>query len=607
MPGNYSISDIYQGGYSSLNPDYGSVFTGYRASASTIGVSTDPRTANILKEVSEKINPGQKVIELSLIDLGAPLDTITKQQLEEVKRLGKLTGVDITVHGPITDASGFKGQVFSDSQREMVEKKLMNSIERSHEVDDKGNIMVTFHTSNELPGPVWKRDEKGEMVEETSYAVNVETGQLAPLKREEKFYPHLDKKGEIREEKHSVDEQLDILNKTQWGDSLDGVEFQRESAERIIENTHPVFIGKYLQMVQKQLNGEKIDPNKEFSPEEKGEINKIYSAEAYLREAQKKANSLFHNAYSHGTENEKKFLKELVKKYEESLGRNDEQKAINQYNPRVQSDALLNLTKGLNQLQPKLFRPAEEYALEKTAETYGNVAIHSYQKYKDKAPIISIENPPAGGGLSRGRDVRNVVEKSKEHFVSEAVKAKSDGGLGMSESEAKNQADKLIGVTWDVGHINQLRKFGFTGKDIIKEAKEVAPLVKHIHLSDNFGMDNIELPMGMGNVDLKEVMKELGEKGEKAKKIVEAAHWWQFHQSNPVGPTFEALGSPLYPGGPGFDQTIGLHQGYFGGYGAMLPPINYETFGAGFSNLPSELGGQRQGGVGGRMSGRSME
>ena len=154
MPGNYSISDIYQGSYSSLNTDYGSVFTGYRASASTIGVSTDPRTANILKEVSDKINPGQKVIELSLIDLGAPLDTITKQQLEEVKRLGKLTGVDITVHGPITDASGFKGQVFSDSQREMVEKKLMNSIERSHEVDDKGIRMVTFHTSNELQGPV---------------------------------------------------------------------------------------------------------------------------------------------------------------------------------------------------------------------------------------------------------------------------------------------------------------------------------------------------------------------------------------------------------------------------------------------------------------------
>jgi len=383
MAGDYSISDIYQGGYSSLNSDYGSLFTGYRASPSTIGVSTDPRTANILKEVSEKINPGQKVIELSLIDLGAPLDTITKQQLEEVKRLGKLTGVDITVHGPITDASGFKGQGFTEGQRDIVENKLMNSIDRAHELYDekKGeNVMVTFHTSNELPGPTWKRDEKGEMVTETDYAVNVETGQLAPLKREEKFYPERFEKetGKIKVKAYDVKEQINVLNKSQWGDSLDGVEFQREHAERIMEGTHPIFLGKYLQMVQRLSNGEKVDPNKEFSPEERSEINKIYSAEAYLGEAQKKVNSLFNTAYLQGTENDKKILNDLAEKYKESLGKTDEQKMINQYNPRVQSDALLMLSKGLKQVQPTLFKSAEDYALEKTTETYGNVALHSY-------------------------------------------------------------------------------------------------------------------------------------------------------------------------------------------------------------------------------------
>jgi hypothetical protein len=39
----------------------------------------------------------------------------------------------------------------------------------------------------------------------------------------------------------------------------------------------------------------------------------------------------------------------------------------------------------------------------------------------------------------------------------------------------------------------------------------------------------------------------------------------------------------------------------------MLPQVNYETFGAGFSRLPSELGGQRPGAEGSRMSGRGME
>jgi len=40
----------------------------------------------------------------------------------------------------------------------------------------------------------------------------------------------------------------------------------------------------------------------------------------------------------------------------------------------------------------------------------------------------------------------------------------------------------------------------------------------------------------------------------------------------------------------------------------MLPDIHYQQFGAGFSQLPSELGGSiGGGGSGGRMSGRPME
>src|SRR3989344_7162426 len=123
---NYHISDIYQGGYSAFNEpssrNYSPVFTGYNmpmvesvqptingyeASMGTrLGISTDPRTANILKEVSEKIAPGQKVMELSLIDIGEATASIPKQHLDEVRRLSKLTGVEITVHGPITDVSG---------------------------------------------------------------------------------------------------------------------------------------------------------------------------------------------------------------------------------------------------------------------------------------------------------------------------------------------------------------------------------------------------------------------------------------------------------------------------------------------------------------------
>ena len=613
--GDYKISDIYQGGYSSLNPEYSSLFTGYRVKdTSTIGVSSDPRTANILKDVSDKLSTGQKVIELSMIDLGTPLDTISKQQLEEVNRLSKLTGVDITVHGPIVDASGITQQgVFDDAQREIIERKLINSIERSQQLNKDGNISVTFHTANSLPGAMWSKTKKGEKILAMP-VLNQETGQLSMAREEEKYYPHpVPVKGERSGEVvpvgkpviYTPGETIKIMNDTKWSNDLDQVEFNRQHANKLLEEIHPIFIGRYLQWKEHEYNPDKV-PNPNIEPKEYEEIRKIYTANAYLNESQRKVNALFDDAVKYSPPEKKEELKKLANEYTKILvdGKN---------NPKVESDAIFMLTQRLSSMEsPKIFLPAEEYALDKTTQTFGNVAFDSWKRFggSKKAPIVNIENPPAGFGLSRGEDLKNVVQGARKKFVEIATKPKREGGAGLSESEAKLEAEKMIGVTWDVGHINQLRKFGFSGEDIIKEAEKIAPLVKHIHLSDNFGMDNIELPMGMGNVDLKEVMEKLGEKGEKAKKIVEAAHWWQHMQSSPYAVTLEATGSPIYSMGmaPYWNQAIGLQQGYLGGLeGQWLPQINYETFGTSFSNLPMGLGGQHQATGRGRFSGTPME
>jgi len=598
---NYVIEDIYQGGFSSLNPDYGSAFPGYHEAIKNIGVSTDPRTANILKEVSDKIAPGQKIIELSLIDLGAPLDTITKQQMEEVRRLSKLTGVELTVHGPITDASGITEQGgFDDTQREMVERKLINSIERANEVNENGNISVTFHTSNRLPGPIWgkSKDKKEEI--EAMPIVNQETGQLNIVRKDEKFRPYGydEKKGElipgVTLEKYGVKRQLNIMNDTQWDRELQELIVPKEHADRILRETAPL-----AQAIMKDIQqGKEIDGTKREI------ISRFQNAHEQLRDIHSHLNSVFSKGYKYGDEKTKKYFEEVAKQFGDQIKKTGG-------NALAESHAVQNLMESMrmdslrhNKLEtPQIFKPAEEYALEKTALSYGNVAFASYDKFGKKAPIINIENPPAGGGLSRGEDVKNVVEKAREVFANKMMEEKK-----MSKKNANELAEKMIGVTWDVGHINQLRKYGFEGKDVVKEAEKVKHLVKHIHLSDNFGMDNIEMPMGMGNVDLKAVMEKLGKRGKEAKKIIEAAHWWQFNQSSPVGPTFEMLGSPLYSSGMGpyINQVAGFQQGYFGGYGTSFPQINYETFGAGFSTLPTELGGQRQGGRG-RMSGNPME
>ncbi|NMB66975.1 sugar phosphate isomerase/epimerase, partial [Candidatus Woesearchaeota archaeon] len=231
-----------------------------------------------------------------------------------------------------------------------------------------------------------------------------------------------------------------------------------------------------------------------------------------------------------------------------------------------------------------------------------DLAVDSFKKFKNTSPIISIENPPAGMGFSTGEELKEIIEKSREKFVE---KLKS---TGMNEKKAREEAEKLIGVTWDVGHINMMRKYGYDSKNIVEETEKVAPLVKHVHLSDNFGFEHTELPMGMGNVPIKEIMEKLGKEGYDAKKIIEAGNWWQHFQRSPLKETLESFGSPIYSSGqaPYWNQSLGFQQNYYSGYGAFLPQKNYEIFGGGFSGLPSEFGGQlRQ--DNNRLSGNPLE
>jgi len=593
---DYKIENLYQGGYSSLSPEYGNLFTGYRVGdTSTIGLSTDPRTANILKDVSEKIAPGEKTVELSLIQPEI-LEAIPKQHLEELNRMAKLAGVDVTVHGPLIDASGITQQGgFDNQQREIAERKILSAIEKSHELNPKGNVNVTFHTANQLPAARYTKPEKGEEYKDFMPVVNQETGQITSVKRDIKFYPH--KEGaELR----TVEKELRSINSTDWINSLTDLEIHKKNADEIISrsmiNLAPILAEK------KDIKDIKL------TPEQSASFNQLKRASIFLENVEAGFNTLYNKAYKYSGDKEKEELRKLAEYWKKETDGLQKENPLGI--PIKEAQILDNAILGIKEIfrdprkSPKIYKPVEEYGLEKSKQTFGNAAWEAYKKYGTKAPVISIENPPAGFGLSRAEDVKNMVEGSRKQFVENAV---SSGKL--SRSQAKKEAEKLIGVTWDVGHINQLRQFGFKSEDIIKEAEKVAPLVKHVHLSDNFGMENTELPMGMGNVDLKEVMKKLGKKGEKAKKIVEAAHWWMHQQTSPVGVSYEALGSPMYSVDrtPYWNQAIGLQQGYSSGYGMMLPQINYETFGAGFSQLPTELGGQRQGARGSRMSGTPME
>jgi len=580
--GDNSVSDIYQGGYSSFKPAYGDVFTGYRMNPSTLGLTTDPRTANIIKDASAKLNTGAKHIELSAVTPEV-FESIPNEQLKEMNRLSKLVGTTVSVHGPIVEPSGMGKDGFSDSNRIAAERQMISAIERSHLVSPDKSVMVTFHSSAGLSDNI---PIKGKEPEET-IIINKESGSVHRLPLMERHFPGEEGKKDVRKE-------IDKLNEEQWVDNLRQLKYRDQMGEESIQKS---LTTNLLAEAEKKAK-------KNWTPEEEEAHNEFNRGVTFLNSSYNNLKQLFEIAEANSSDIEKNKIKNYYNEIGEKARKIKDNPQDTTRNALIMKEIIESGIETLEKIAPpKIFENLTDFSKEKTVETISNVALASYKKFKDTAPVISIENPPAGGAFGRGEDLKDIVEQAREKFVEKAVKD------GMSQRSAREAAEKLIGVTWDVGHINMIRKYGYEAGDVIKETEKVAPFVKHVHLSDNFGLEHTELPMGMGNVPIKEILDKLGKEGFDAKKIIEAGNWWQHFQTPPFKETLEAFGSPIYGMNmaPYWNQSLGGQQDYYGGYGMMLPQTNYETMGAGFSKLPSELGGQRAGAEGSRMSGHGME
>ena len=179
--GNYTVSDIYQGGYSSLEPNYGSVFTGYRVAASEVGAPTKPDTANQIQQVSQLLKQGIVPIEVGILDPKV-FDQVPKQHFKELNRMAKLAGSKVSVHAPLIEPSGVTEQGWSETNRELAERQLKDVVERSVELDEKGGMPITIHSSG-LPGTEYKITPEGKK-EQKLIVINQETGKMAPLEEE---------------------------------------------------------------------------------------------------------------------------------------------------------------------------------------------------------------------------------------------------------------------------------------------------------------------------------------------------------------------------------------------------------------------------------------
>ncbi len=268
---------------------------------------------------------------------------------------------------------------------------------------------------------------------------------------------------------------------------------------------------------------------------------------------------------------------------------------------------------------PILLQPTEDFAREKAAETFANVAMRSYdiathpEKFMDKervkelqaagvtdiskAPIITIENVYPEAAFGRGESMRQLIEASRNKFAEKLVQERR-----LPQARAKEVAKNLIGTTWDVGHINLLRKYGYSEEKITEEIKKVAKDIKHVHLTDNFGSYDAHLAPGMGNVPIKDMLEHIKKGGKippEIRGIVEAGGYVMSFGDNPTLKTLQYFNAPVYgfqsPTSWGGESPIGGtyfmgSSGYSAGYGMMLPPIHYGEYGAGFTGLPTALG-----------------
>jgi hypothetical protein len=632
--------NFYAGADYGLNPNYSGefssgLFPASRYSVANLGIPSDPRTANQIKAVSDKLNTGAKTIEVSGVT-AATWETVPDPHLEEIRRLKKLVGTDLTFHGPLVEPTGVTRQGWNESHREEAERQMWQAVERAHKMDPKGNLVVTFHSSNGLPNPETRvmeefvnpntgKKELKEVIKDFWVVSN--DGQFQSLQLTPNYLKEEDGTiGTIDQQKDTIKAAIEKQNKDQWFNQLQNCSYHAYTGQQIIgkvlkgEALDKEFKEKtdekqWLELYKDYLKGRNVQKvldvvGAPYKPIVEGQLQELAHGDIYLRDAYQAFQRLFNQAYSAAEKSNRQEdlnkLKDFRSEIKDIVSNKDIEDPVNL------SKLSETLVKGVNVLRsiepPSTLKPLRDFGIDKSSETFSNIAFNAYKKFKDSAPIVSVENPPAGSGLARAQDLREIVESSRKMLAEKLIKEEH-----LSEADAEKQAEKLIGVTWDVGHINMLRKYGFEEKHLTKEAETVGEFVNKIHLSDNFGMEHTELPMGMGNVATKaqyEAIAKYNKRMGELKQIVETGNWFgpqAFGNQTPFAQTLKSFGSPIYSMkmAPYWNQAFATSGGYFYGYGTMLPEQHFSMYGAGFSGMPKELGGQMSGKS--RVGGTPME
>ena len=657
-----------------------------RLSISNLGAPTSPLVAKQLEEFSKSLNQGMKNVEIGTISADK-FEFIPKQHFDEIRRLAKLTDSHVSVHAPLVDLAGFAtgeggGGAWREEQRKTTEEQVFSILERTYKMSNGENVPVVFHAGHTFSQEyekgakrIKRNPETGEVVTRKEIingkeedvpvieqsdiraigVVNADTGQMTRMDYEEKY--------SIGKDKKTIWDpftRLHSLNSTQWDDEkLKLFNYQKE-----IEDLKEKLNLKLKQNEAMEKSG--LIADKDYQSIHQQNVTDITRMERHISEINRRLGSSYDDVYNKFRqfanpklqkdyekthEGMKKQYKDFQERIEtvhdeaEKLAEKFQKAEKGSHNAEAQKlkedyhKKMLNLSE-LQSMQskiivndiaqmktPEIWKPVSDFAIEKTAETVSGAVAKMYLRLRNEGkekqtPFVALENFFVNSPMSRAEDLRKAIEESRKKLVKKLVE---DSKGKVKEDEAKKAAENLIAATWDVGHINNLRKAGWEGKElkeeVLKETEKIASLVRHVHITDNFGFHDSHLPPGMGNVPIREIMEKLekrwseledqGKLKSHPRSIVEAGGFVAEIGANPTVNILEFFGSPLYKmaqgpywGGenvPIPSRAAFTYTPYREAY-IEFPQQHFNLYGSSFTTLPKSVGGQ-VGGEGSRFSG----
>lgn len=556
------MAEFSSGYYHAMDRDYEVVnVDGKRRNAildiRSMGISTPP-FKDQLEGLQARIKQGASSIELGFTGVGkgsmagssTTPEMVPKWQREAIRDLAKINELKITTHASvgISSLAGLTQHGFSEEMREKSLNEIKRAVEFAADTTQGGPIVVHLGEFQRSIYEKWRKQGFTGYENEDKHAevhlVDKRTGEIvAGLTRSKQFpWPvwKTDEKGEVLRDVDGnpfpVFDDKEGIFKTR----MVGWDFFEKEAERW-NKAHPgekksvakYFHEAYLDQQERQARGWAKNFAEGFE-ELTGQLEELEKEEKYYEK-------IFENMSPEDRKN-------WVRKPGESdpLGFSNKgmdpldiiERKIKERKLGLEHrrEASLSYAENLEQIKSQKENTVliEEYGVKKTADTIARAAEFAMAKSKglEKPLFVAPENVFPEQYGSHPQELKEVILAARERFVERM------GQKGMSEGEAKRLASQHIKATFDVGHANTWKKY-YQGdpkksyeenekdfrKWLVEQVKDLAKsdIIGHIHISDNFGYEDEHLTPGQGNTPIKEFLEEMKKAGLK-EVIVEPAH-----------------------------------------------------------------------------------